>query len=256
MLKLLKARYCDPRSGGNGGEFAFFEHVRSDVGAGRGRTCDALAMGLWPSRGLPVHGHEVKVTRSDWLSELRQPAKADVWFPLVNCWWLVVSDEGIVGAGELPAGWGLMAPARSKLKVLVEPERREVDALPHSFVAAMLRKLSEHLNTSPEAIQEAERRGRTEGEKWAGQDLEHAQEEARKWREMVQAFERESGVSIRGWHGGDTAAEVGAALKMVLRGDDLAETARMRLERLRNDAQQLVSSLQRTLDQQDQDDLF
>jgi len=44
-------------------------------------------MDLWPSGGLEIHGHEVKVSRSDWLRELKEPEKrpsSSVREPLVG----------------------------------------------------------------------------------------------------------------------------------------------------------------------------
>ena len=37
--------------------------------AGGGRYADAIAMNLWPSRGLAVHGFEIKISRGDWQRE-------------------------------------------------------------------------------------------------------------------------------------------------------------------------------------------
>jgi hypothetical protein len=56
--------------------WAFLEQVANGTGyAKKYRWADALAMGLWPSRGMELHGIEVKVSRSDWLRELENPAR-------------------------------------------------------------------------------------------------------------------------------------------------------------------------------------
>ena len=57
--------------------YAIAEHVQSSAGFDARRVCDFMALDLWPSKGLELHGHEVKVSRSDWLRELREPAKAE-----------------------------------------------------------------------------------------------------------------------------------------------------------------------------------
>lgn len=100
MLALLAARYG--RSSGNGPAWAFVPKVRDAAGFSATRTIDAIAMSLWPSRGLELHGHEIKVSRSDWLRELKEPEKAEAFSSVVDRWWLVVSDAQIVAAGELP----------------------------------------------------------------------------------------------------------------------------------------------------------
>ena len=38
---------------------------------------DAVIMSLWPSRGLELHGVEIKVSRADWKREAADPAKAE-----------------------------------------------------------------------------------------------------------------------------------------------------------------------------------
>ena len=62
-------------------QYAFLSQVRNQTGYGNLsdgiRTADAMALGLWPSRGNYLHGFELKVSRSDWLNELKDPAKAE-----------------------------------------------------------------------------------------------------------------------------------------------------------------------------------
>lgn len=72
------------------------------------RRCDLIHIGV-ASRGRGIDAHELKVSRSDWLRELDDPAKADAWWPYCSRWW-VVAPPGIVQVGELPPGWGLMEP--------------------------------------------------------------------------------------------------------------------------------------------------
>ncbi|MEX1078906.1 MAG: hypothetical protein WED09_07345 [Homoserinimonas sp.] len=91
-----------------------------------GRRADALYVGFFASRGKFLVGHEVKVSRADWLHELAQPEKAEIWFRECHSWYLVAAHESIVREGELPPGWGLMVPGPSKtrMKVLVKAEQR------------------------------------------------------------------------------------------------------------------------------------
>jgi hypothetical protein len=108
MLTLLRQR-CAVQPG-NGPRWVFMPHVRSDAGFDARRTLDAVAMDMWPSKGLRLHGFEIKCSRSDWLRELKSPEKAQMFHDRVDQFWLVVSDRSIVRDGELPADWGLMAP--------------------------------------------------------------------------------------------------------------------------------------------------
>jgi hypothetical protein len=127
VLKALRNRY--DQSSGNGDRWAFATHVRCSAGFGQGgliRTADAVAMDLWPSKGLEIHGHEVKVSRSDWLTELKDPAKCEPVKRYCDRWWLVVSDRAIVKPGELPSDWGLLVVADRKFSRW-NPERRGYD---------------------------------------------------------------------------------------------------------------------------------
>jgi hypothetical protein len=57
----------------SGEEWARFFEVASGTGAQAGRSADMLAMNMFPSRGLRIHGVECKASRSDWLRELKNP---------------------------------------------------------------------------------------------------------------------------------------------------------------------------------------
>ena len=46
--------------------------VGDATGGGHTRWADAVAMSLWPSRGLHLHGFEIKASRSDWVKELKR----------------------------------------------------------------------------------------------------------------------------------------------------------------------------------------
>ncbi|MDX3165942.1 hypothetical protein PV516_19330 [Streptomyces scabiei] len=92
-----------------------------------GRRADAIHIATWASRGggeLDVC--EVKTQRSDWLRELRDPGKAEAWWPHSSRYWLVVPNTDVARADELPDGWGLMVPKSRgrRFQVLVEPAKR------------------------------------------------------------------------------------------------------------------------------------
>lgn len=139
MLDALHQRY-DVRSQGLSSRYAVAEHVRNDAGFSATRTADFVAMDLWPGygKGLHLHGHEVKVSRSDWLTELKDPEKARAFIPHCNFWWLVVPDARIV-KDDLPDGWGLLVLNRNGLRAKVKAPYKTAEPMPRGFVAAMLR---------------------------------------------------------------------------------------------------------------------
>lgn len=141
VLDLLAARYAT--RAGNGVRYAYARHVRSAAGFDARRTADFMAMDMWPSNGLTLHGHEVKVSRSDWLHELRDPTKAEEFKRYMDRWWLVVPDAGIV-RDDLPDGWGLMvANGRMALRVVKPAPKLKPEPMPKTMVAAFLRATAE-----------------------------------------------------------------------------------------------------------------
>lgn len=119
LLARLQRHYIKPGELMPGG--MFIPEVTLD-----GRRADALYVGFFASRGKYLVGHELKVSRADWLHELASPEKAETWFRECHSWYLVAAHESIVQEGELPTGWGLMVPGPSKtrMKVLVKAEQR------------------------------------------------------------------------------------------------------------------------------------
>src|SRR5574342_435271 len=87
-------------------EYAFLEQVANSTGSGVRGWADAIAMGLWPSRGISLWGFEVKVSRSDWKRELAKPKKSSEIQGYCDHS-LVVTTPDIVEPSELPKNWGL-----------------------------------------------------------------------------------------------------------------------------------------------------
>lgn len=129
LLALLRRHYIKPGQPLPGG--TFLPEVGWNGVGGMGRA-DALYVGFTSTSGRILVGHELKVSRADWLHELNSPGKADEWADQCHEWWLVVADPAIVHDGELPAGWGLMSPGRSKTRMAVhtKPDRRGPDHRP------------------------------------------------------------------------------------------------------------------------------
>lgn len=112
LLDALHAKLDSEAQGNGGRRWIVAEKVRSSVGfaeRNRLRTADAIAIDTWESKGLELHGFEVKCSRSDWLTELKTPEKSEPFRKFCDRWWLVTSSKDIVKPGELPHGWGHMA---------------------------------------------------------------------------------------------------------------------------------------------------
>lgn len=135
MLNLLGQRYTRIRPGTMADRYVRAEHVRRKLGHALPQyIADFIALDKFP--GIPygtqaaMHWHEVKVSRSDWLAELRRPEKSEAFTEFAHYRWLVVSDAKIVAPGELPDGWGLLVQAGARLRAKVAAPRHEPAPLP------------------------------------------------------------------------------------------------------------------------------
>lgn len=139
MIRLLDSRYTRVRRGTRADRYVRAAHVRSTQWFGMAdRICDYLVIDKYISAPQSIHGHEIKVSRADWLTELRNPEKAAGWKHWCNYWWLVVANPSIVAAGELPQGWGLMAPdCNGALRARTSPTYTETPDLPLDVVAGI-----------------------------------------------------------------------------------------------------------------------
>ena len=214
IVEMLKKRYEPPA-------WAFLPQVRGGTGFTRSRTADALAYSLWPSRGLELHGFEVKSHRHDWIRELRNPEKADEICSFSDRWW-IVANKGVVDLGELPPDWGLIVVKGGRLHTEVKaPERKKVKPLDKLIFAAMLRRVNDI--AVPDAKLKAQYKkgladGKKEGEENRQYKLKWAKEDHEELKKKVQKFEEASGVQIDGW---EPAEKVGDAVRIVLKGDHI-----------------------------------
>lgn len=104
MLAMLRRHYV-PDNRPPGGVFA--PEIGSPCGS---RRADLIWLSTTTAGGRYMIGHEVKVSRSDVMVELRDPTKAEPWSQFCNQWYLVVSDPALVAGLDVPEAWGIMAP--------------------------------------------------------------------------------------------------------------------------------------------------
>jgi len=143
------------------------EGVAPDTGGGA-RYADAIAVNLWSSRGHAIHGFEIKVSRSDWLRELKDPSKADTIAGFCDHWF-IVAPKGVVKDGELPPTWGLLEVRTSGLVAVKQAPKMEARPVTRGFFASMMRRGYELLDATAErkvleARAEIDRRVRDEVE--------------------------------------------------------------------------------------------
>lgn len=206
-----------------GSHWSFLLQVPDGTGTNKCRTADALAMGLWPSKGLDLHGFEIKATRSDWLREIDDPTKSEAFAKYCDYFWLVCAPN-VADLTELPASWGMLTPTKngSKLRAVKAADRnRSPEPIDRTFLAALFRATERDSVSEQQASAlwhrgwnartDVDRRNRKRHEKT---DRILRDGELSRLQRQVEAFEESSGVTIDGWNAGN----IGEAVRMVLDG--------------------------------------
>lgn len=212
IREALRIRYAPP-------EWAIFYEVASATGGFGARYADAVAMNLYPSRGLCLHGFEIKVSRGDWLSELRKPTKSDPVQRHCDFWW-VVTPKDIVKPDELPVTWGLMEFKGSKLFSVTKAPKLEAAPIDRAFAASLLRRagqLDEAQRTV--ALNHERERLRTEFEERATRNRADENVLYQQLKKTVDEFEAASGIQIHRQHNGPRLGK--AALELFAGWDSL-----------------------------------
>lgn len=198
LLEKLHAYYRAKPSG----SWAFITQLRNGTGWNNTtRTADAMAMGLWPSSGLKLVGFELKVSRSDWLHEVKQPDKHQEMKQFCDEWYLVVPSESLVKEGELPEDWGLMvASGRGRsIKVKKQAPALEPVDVDRLLLASIFRNVTEkmipyemHQNAIKNAEKYTEERVLRIGQQRA--------EAAAKTEQQIKEFEELTGLKFSDWN--------------------------------------------------------
>lgn len=230
---LLRARYPQKTH-------ALMFEVRNAAGFSATRSCDAIAVGLWPSRGLELTGFEIKRSRTDWQREYREPEKADAFTAFCDAWYVVASDDKIVQMDELPERWGLLvATSRENLKCVKAAPKLTPEPLSRGMLATLLKRAIEQ-ERGP--IKAARDEGFAAGQKYQ-RELEERRrkdglDELSTLRKKVDDFERASGIAMYWERDG---AKIGDAVRVVLNGGHKEYAGR--LKRLLDEVQGLTHML-------------
>lgn len=244
VLKALRKRHS--AVSGNGPEWAYLEHVRNSAGFHATRTLDAMAMHLWPSRGMELQGFEVKTSRADFRREIADVEKMDAFFEFLDRFW-IVAPVGVVPEGEIPATWGLLE-LRSNgtlvTKVAAPLLRKERADIPRHFLVPMLRAAGAGLAFTPDEA--AIRDARAEGERVGEERANRSNEGYKRLYEGIVEREREyhhalasidvalgSKMGALGFTAEQRAehvATVASTVKAVLAGEDVVSMATQRIQ--------------------------
>ena len=238
LMELLRSRFPPPA-------WAFIPQVRNATGfVNIARTADAIAMSLYPSRGLDLHGFEIKINRSDWLKELKTPEKAEEIAQFCDFWW-VVSTKEIVKIEEMPLNWGLLIPHGSTMKVVKQAKLLKAKPIDHLFLAAILRRAQKVITTEAK-LEEYFKEGEKRGKESAKFEIEDALQKYQVLESAVLEFEKISGVHINRWDIGD----IGSAVRMVLNSGHLK--IKEQLQTLLETAKNIAIDIEKQLNELEQ----
>lgn len=207
-------------------EWATFWEVRDAAGFDAKRSADCVAMNTWPSRGLVVHGVEVKVDRRDWLRELRDPAKSASIQRFCDFWWLAVDDQEIVKRDEVPETWGLLVLKGKSLSVAKDAPKLEAEPLTRGFVAALLRNATKGLVPKAdvdERVKELLENHVTSHKSAVEWQAERDAKALEELRARVDAFEKASGINVDDRYDYGPLRDptkLGAAVKAIMQGSN------------------------------------
>lgn len=168
--KKIKLNATDMRAGmakrWNAPQWAIMWEVGEGTGAASGRYADAVMMSLWPSRGLELHGVEIKVSRSDWKREAANPEKAEAIAKYCDRWWIHTPPGIVDDLSDLPPAWGLREFDGRAWHTIREAEKTDAAQITRPFLAAMLRRADGAMQSlMDEAMREAREAGYAEIEK-------------------------------------------------------------------------------------------
>jgi hypothetical protein len=217
LFARIEAMYPAPR-------YATFGEVRNAGGFNASRSADAVVVALWPSDGHRIMIIEIKQSRSDWLRELKNPAKGNEMQALGDALF-VVANRDDVKVEEVPETWGLMVPARSSLVILKPATFTPQRSIDRGFLSSMLKRSLTQKLTEIEAKAIADR-VRAETEESVIKRLGNWE---KRWNELIEKvgqYEQASGVHIQ--YGNVVA--VGEAVRAVLSGEEDVRRCLSRLD--------------------------
>jgi hypothetical protein len=241
LFKLIRKRH-------EGNAWLVLEEVANGTGANASRHADAIAIGLYPSRGHEIHFFETKVSREDVKKELRDARKADAVGKFCDYLWLVISDEVIIDGLVIPEAWGILAPKLGVLRIVRQARKRKAVPLNRTFVAALMRNAmkryvprSEHdafKATAKETVLADLKRER----EWSQSSLERKVDELEA---KIAKFAEISGVDIQSTYHWDLG-NIGDAVKLLMDARQNAKSTWRVTEDLQKALDEEASRMERT----------
>jgi len=163
-------------------------------------------MSLYPSRGLHLHGFEIKCSRSDLVNELKDASKADEIGQYCHFWWLVLADKKFAEGLEIPSNWGVqyVNNGGDNLKVLTVAKMNEFAKPPtHSLLAVILKQTAKKANSDEAIIRlkdkmhdEGYKKGLNKGYTDSEEQIQRLRDELNTIKRIIHRFKEETGMSF------------------------------------------------------------
>lgn len=186
----------------SGQEAAIVFEVAAATGFSANRHLDAIAMDLWPSRGLALTGIEIKVNYHDWRRELAQPAKAEELAQYTD-YFYVAAPENLIPVEELPEAWGLLeVNDKLEARITKKATKTEARAFGRPFLAAMIRAAHRAMDKDEQESQLLQLSNKMEAEfeqrvkRDAARMSENNSKDAENWRKLVEAITEEEATRL------------------------------------------------------------
>lgn len=244
LLNKLAKKYPAP-------QYAFLSQVRNQTGyVGAIRTADALALSLWPSRGNHLIGFELKISRSDWLHELKDPAKAEAIAQYCDMFYLVISDLKVIDIAEVPKTWGILVASNGTVKTLRDAPLLEAKVMDRTFMCGFMRNVNESIARQyiPRVEVETTIEERVEnGLSARTSSLKHDSERYKTLIENLRKFKEASGLDLeRLDYGWTDPVKLGEAVHIVM--NNRTEDIKRDLQYLKSRAEGIVEAITKQLE--------
>ena len=145
LVLLIRNRYKTERNGYN--PCVVLEQVPDGTGMFQSRWIDVAVFQMWATKGLSRSAFEVKVSRSDFLSELQHPEKHAWCKECFHFFWFV-APKGVIQIEELPDGVGWLYPRGSKLYTARQAKHNNNPKLDDHLLAGFLRAAHKEIEKS------------------------------------------------------------------------------------------------------------
>ena len=180
IVALLNAKYEQA------GRYTVLEQLCNGTGSNGSSWIDVGQFDNWPSDGCTRRAFEIKVSRSDFLSELKKLMKNEWARKAFHEFWFV-APSGVIKEEELMAGIGLMEVRGAKLCVVRHAARNADAKINDSMMCSWLRTATKACSTITDRI--------------VAQRIANDQKylDAQKWVKAVQSFLRKRGAEFESW---------------------------------------------------------